>query len=95
MTTGTALSVTLLLSLKHFKFQHMEKFMILLTPEDDDELSMMWEANCKDVDAAEQQAKAYLAMAGTKYKSATVMSNYKSPLAWRQATARVVNNFNL
>ena len=69
--------------------------MILLTPEDDNDLSMMWEANCKDVDAAKQQATAYLAMAGTKFKSATVTSNYKSPLAWRQATDRVVNNYNL
>ena len=73
----------------------MEKFMILLTPKDDNELSMMWEANCKDVDAAEQQAKAYLAMAGPKYKYADVLSNFKSPLAWRQATNRIVNNFNL
>lgn len=69
--------------------------MILLTPKDDDGLAMMWEANCKDVDAAQQQAKAYLGMAGTQYKSATVLSNYKSPLAWRQAIDKVVNNFNL
>ena len=56
---------------------------------------MMWEANCADVEAAQQQATAYLAMAGPKYKSATVLSNFKSPLAWRQATNRIVNNFNL
>ncbi len=73
----------------------MEKFMILLTPKNDEELSMMWEATCKDVDAATQQAIAYLAMTGSKFKSATVLSNYKSPLAWRQATDRIVNNFNL
>ncbi len=73
----------------------MTKFMILLTPESDADLSMMWEANCTDVDAAKAQATAYLAMAGPKYKSATVLSNFKSPLAWRQATERIVNNFNL
>ena len=69
--------------------------MILLTPKDDDEKTMMWEANCSDVEAAQQQATAYLAMAGPKYKYATVLSNFKSPLAWRQATNRIVNNFNL
>lgn len=73
----------------------MQKFMILLTPKDDEELAMMWEANCADVEAAQQQATAYLAMAGPKYKSATDLSNFKSPLAWRQATNRIVNNFNL
>ena len=73
----------------------MEKFMILLTPKNDEELSMIWEVTCKDVDAATQQATAYLDMTGSKFKSATVLSNYKSPLAWRQATARIVNNFNL
>ena len=46
-------------------------------------------------DVARNQAIAYLAMAGSKYKKATVMSNYKSPLAWRQATDSIVNNFNL
>lgn len=44
---------------------------------------------------AQQQATAYLAMAGPKYKYADVLSNFKSPLAWRQATNRIVNNFNL
>ena len=73
----------------------MEKFMILLTPEDANEKLMMWEANCTNIEAAQQQATAYLAMAGPKYKSATVLSNFKSPLAWRQATNRIVNNFNL
>lgn len=56
--------------------------------------------DCKEdqsykVNAARNQAIAYLAMAGSKYKKATVMSNYKSPLAWRQATDSIVNNFNL
>lgn len=73
----------------------MEKFMILLTPEDENEKLMMWEANCTNVEAAQQQATAYLAMAGPKYKYADVLSNFKSPLAWRQATNRIVNNFNL
>lgn len=45
----------------------MEKFMILLTPKDGNELSMMWEANCKDVDAAKEQATAYLAMGGSRF----------------------------
>lgn len=73
----------------------MGKYMILLTPCDDNDLSVMWEANCKDPEAAQQQATAYLGMAGKKFKSATVFSNYKSPLAWRQATDKIVNNFNL
>lgn len=73
----------------------MEKYMILLIPQDDNELTVMWEANCKDVEAARNQATAYLAMAGQKYKKATVLSNFKSPLAWRQATDSIVNNFNL
>ena len=32
----------------------MEKFMILLTPEDANEKLMMWEANCTNVEAAQQ-----------------------------------------
>ena len=73
----------------------MEKFMILLTPATDEELVTLWEVNCKDVDAAKQQAVAYLAMAGKRMKSATVLSNWKSPLSWRQAIDKVENNFNL
>ena len=64
----------------------MEKFMILLTPKDDKELVMMLEANCADLEAAQAQATAYLVMAGP---------NFKSPLAWRQAANRIINNFNL
>lgn len=69
--------------------------MILLTPVNDEELTMMWEANCADLDAAQKCATAYLAMAGSKFKKATVLSNWKSPLSWRQAIAPIINNFNL
>lgn len=69
--------------------------MILLTPEKDSELAMLWEASCKDIEEANKQATAYLAMAGKKYKSATVLSNFKSPFAWRQACDKIINNFNL
>lgn len=48
-----------------------------------------------NIASSQQQATAYLAMAGPKYKYADVLSNFKSPLAWRQATNRIVNNFNL
>lgn len=73
----------------------MEKFMILLSPEEDSELAMLWEASCKDVEEAKKQATAYLAMAGKKYKFATVLSNFKSSFAWRQACDKIFYNFNL
>ena len=73
----------------------MEKFRIILIPACDDDLVYEWEANCKDVEAAKEQATAYLAMSGDKFKSATVLSQWKSPSSWRQAIGRICNNFNL
>ena len=73
----------------------MEKFRILLIPANEEDLVYEWEANCMNVDAAKEQATAYLAMSGEKFKSAHILSQWKSPTAWRQATARICNNFNL
>lgn len=73
----------------------MEKFRILLTPSSEDDLFYEWEVNCKDVEAAKESATAYLAMSGSKFKFATVLSQWKSQSSWRQATARICNNFNL
>ncbi len=73
----------------------MEKFRIILNPSDDNDLVYEWEVNCKDVEAAREQATAYLAMSGEKFKYATVLSQWKSPLSWRQAIGRICNSFNL
>lgn len=74
----------------------MEKFRILLVPSnEEDHLYYEWDVCCKDVQAAKEQATAYLAMAGDKYKSAVVISPWKSSTSWRQALGQICNNFNL
>lgn len=74
----------------------MEKFRILLVPANDEEEHYYeMDVNCKDVLAAKDQASVYLAMAGQKYRSAIVISQWKSSCSWRQATDRICNNFNL
>lgn len=73
----------------------MEEFIIILTPANDEDLVHGWKVNCKDVDAARDQANAYLAMAGSRFKDAIVLSHWKSETAWRQAKHKICNNFNL
>lgn len=73
----------------------MDKFKIILVPVNEEDLVYEWEANCKDVESAKEQATAYLAMTAPKFSYATVLSQWKSPTSWRQAVDRIYNNFNL
>lgn len=73
----------------------MDKFRIILTPASEEGLLFQWDVNCRDVNAAKEEATAYLAMSGDKFKSATVLSMWKSPTSWRQAIEPIINNFNL
>ena len=73
----------------------MENFRIILSPESDDDLLYQWDVRCRDVNAAREQATAYLIMSGTRYRSAIVLSPWKSQTSWRQAIAPVYNHFNL
>lgn len=73
----------------------MEKFRIVLTPSDSEGLLTIMDITARNVDAAREQATAYLAMLGNQCKSATVMSQWKSPLSWRQALDPIIFNNNL
>ena len=73
----------------------MDKYRIILVPADNDELYHEFEASCKDVDAARQQATVYLVMQQGRYKEARVLSQWKSQISWRQAIAPIVYNNNL
>ena len=73
----------------------MNKFRIIFCPLNDEDLFYEWDITCRDVEEAKNQASAYLGMSGTKYKSALVLSPWKSQTMWRQAIDPIVNNFNL
>lgn len=73
----------------------MDTYRILLIPTAEDDLIYEWETHCKDLEAAKSQARAYLSFAGDKFKSATILTQWKSELSFRQATDIIFNNFNL
>lgn len=73
----------------------MANFRIILTPNSDEDLMYQWDITCRDIEQAQAQAKAYLGMSGTRFKSATILSSWKSSTSWRQAMNPIINNFNL
>ena len=73
----------------------MANYRIVLTPSSDEELLYQLDITCRDGAEAKNQASAYLAMSGSKFKSAVVLSQWKSPISWRQAFDPITNNFNL
>ncbi len=73
----------------------MEKFHIILIPQDSKELIYEFEHCCQNVDAARDFAKVNLVMNGGRYREARILSRWKSDLSFREAVDPIIFNNNL
>lgn len=73
----------------------MEKFHIILIPQNRKELIYEFEHSCQNVDAACDFAKVTLVMNGGRYREARILSRWKSDLSFREAVDPIIFNNNL